>query len=124
MSLYFIFKVYGMFNVTFEKQQAMEVVAMLLAFHLLDYLTKFIPFMNLLYWYVNINYFLFGIEEKYLSLNIMLLPMNWINKSIIIMYCVWLFSILGLGKVKKAPKYSRAITYIDTFLILIVGKPV
>lgn len=59
---------------------------MLAAFHLLDYVTKLIPFMNLLYWYVNVTYFLFGIEEKYLSLNLMMLPIPSVNKSIVVTY--------------------------------------
>ena len=84
MLLYFSLKVYDMFLLRFEKKEALEVLGMLVAFHLLDYITKFIPFMNLLFWYVNATYFLFGIEEKYLSLNIMLLPMNMVNKSIMI----------------------------------------
>ena len=84
MFIYFGIKVLDLFKVRFEKRQAIEVAGMLIAFHLLDYITSFIPFMNVIYWYVNIYYFLFGIEEKYLSLNIMLLPMNAVNKSIII----------------------------------------
>jgi hypothetical protein len=84
--LYFVAKVQYMFRVRMEKQQALEVVGMLAAFHLIDYLTRFIPFVQLLFWHVNVAYFLFGIEEKYLSLNTLLLPMGWIHKSIIITY--------------------------------------
>ena len=84
MLLYFVFKIWRLFKLQITRQQAVELVGMLVAFHLLDYLTKFIPFMNVLYWYVNLNYFLFGVSEKYLALNIMLLPMNWVNKSVII----------------------------------------
>lgn len=84
--VYFCIKAALLFKVSFEKRQAVEVVCMLAAFHLLDYVTKLIPFMNLLYWYVNVTYFLFGIEEKYLSLNLMMLPIPSVNKSIVVTY--------------------------------------
>ena len=61
MSIYVLFKVYLLFNVTIQKQQAIEVIGMLIAFHILDNITRFLPFMNVIYWYVNIYYFLFGI---------------------------------------------------------------
>jgi len=58
--LYFWAKVLLLFRAEVEKKHAIEVVGMLAAFHLLDYITRFIPFMSLLFWYVNIHYLLFG----------------------------------------------------------------
>jgi hypothetical protein len=57
---------------------------MLACFHLLDYITNLLPFINTFYWIVNIAYFLFGIEEKYLSLNLMMLPIPVISKSVVV----------------------------------------
>jgi hypothetical protein len=75
-----------LFQIGFEKQQGVELVCMLVVFHLLDYVTSLIPFMPLLFWYVNLAYFLYGIEEKYLSLNLMTLPIPLLSKSLVVTY--------------------------------------
>lgn len=59
---YFVLKAGLLFNVGFEIRQSIEILCMLACFHLLDYITNLLPFINTFYWIVNIAYFLFGIE--------------------------------------------------------------
>ena len=86
MVVYFGVKVLLVFKLQLQLRQALEAVGMLLAFHLLDFLTSFLPFLHPLYWYLNAHYLLFGSEEKYLSLNTMLLPLDPLSKSVLIRY--------------------------------------
>ena len=52
----------------------------------------------------------------------MLLPMNWIPKSILITLVYIKFRILGIGKVKEAPSFARTIAYSDLVVFLCCGK--
>lgn len=82
---YFLLKVAILFKFTYKPQEIIEIVIMLAAFHLLDYFTKFIPFVNIVCLLANLSYFLMGIDEKFLALNLLILDLPMLNKSLIAM---------------------------------------